>query len=134
MRLKSVVRAVSGALVAIGLAGTAQAQSNPYSGMVVFGDSLSDGGAYTNFIRTLGIPGSGAVTYFQFTTNPGNVWVDDIAAQFGLSLTPNMINGWHQLRAGRRPRRPAKRRCQSVYAGTAGLDPDSAVPGGPRRL
>ncbi len=93
MRLKSVVCAVSGALIALGVAGTAQAQSNPYSGMVVFGDSLSDGGAYTNYIRSLGLPGSNAVTYFQFTTNPGNVWVNDIAAQFGLSLTPNMING-----------------------------------------
>jgi outer membrane lipase/esterase len=92
MQLKSLVRAMSGALIAFGLAGTAQAQQ-PYSNMVVFGDSLSDGGAYTNYIRSLGLPGSGAVKYYQFTTNPGNVWVDDIAQQFGLTLTPNMING-----------------------------------------
>jgi outer membrane lipase/esterase len=92
MQLKSVVRAVSGALIAFGLAGTAQAQQ-PYSNMVVFGDSLSDDGAYTNYIRSLGLPGSNQVKYFQFTTNPGNVWVQDIANQFGLSLSPNMING-----------------------------------------
>ncbi len=93
MQLKSVVRAVSGALLSLGLAAAAHAQQQPFSNMVVFGDSLSDGGAYTNFIRTLGIPGSSQVKYFQFTTNPGNVWVEDIAQQFGLSLTPNMING-----------------------------------------
>lgn len=93
MQLKSIVRAVSGALVSLGLATSAYAQQQPFTNMVVFGDSLSDGGAYTNFIRSLGIPGSNQVKYFQFTTNPGNVWVEDIAAQLGLTLTPNMING-----------------------------------------
>jgi outer membrane lipase/esterase len=93
MQLKFIVRAVNGALLSLGLATAAHAQQQPFSNMVVFGDSLSDGGAYTNFIRSLGIPGSNQVKYFQFTTNPGNVWVEDIAQQFGLTLTPNLITG-----------------------------------------
>ena len=89
MHVKKSVRAVAGALFALGLTSVASAQS--YNQIVVFGDSLSDGGSYTPYVRTLGVPGAGSVTYFKFTTNQGNTWVEDIAGKFGLTLAPNAV-------------------------------------------
>jgi len=66
---------------ALGLAGSlAQAQ---YSNVYFFGDSLTDSGAFTNLVTA-----SGAPTANKFTTNPGNVWSQNLAARYGLTATP----------------------------------------------
>jgi phospholipase/lecithinase/hemolysin len=50
--------------------------------VVSFGDSLSDVGTYS------AITGSGGG---KFTINPGPIWVENIAAELGLAITPNII-------------------------------------------
>jgi outer membrane lipase/esterase len=85
-------RAAFGVLMVLGFAFAAQGQTQ-FNKIVVFGDSLSDGGAYTNIIRSLNVAGASQVTRFKFTTNPGNVWVENIAQRFGLALTPNALDG-----------------------------------------
>jgi outer membrane lipase/esterase len=52
--------------------------------MVVFGDSLSDGG---NLSIQLGLPRQ------RFTTNPGFVAVEDVAQHYGLALEPSLAGG-----------------------------------------
>lgn len=50
--------------------------------ITVFGDSLNDVGTYAAATGSPDNPG-------KFTVNPGNVWVENIAAFYGLSLEPN---------------------------------------------
>ncbi|MBS0338893.1 MAG: SGNH/GDSL hydrolase family protein [Proteobacteria bacterium] len=50
--------------------------------ITVFGDSLSDVGTYA---VTTGDPAN----HGKFTVNPGAIWVENIAAYYGLALTPN---------------------------------------------
>jgi outer membrane lipase/esterase len=63
-------------------ASPAQAQS--FDAVVAFGDSLSDGG---NVADLLGLPPG------RFTTNPGLTTVENIAAAYGLTLTPSRFGG-----------------------------------------
>ncbi len=64
-----------------------------FSAVVSFGDSLSDLGAYT---PATAIPGTSPTVYLggKFTTNfgsgatAGTVWVENIAASLGLTITP----------------------------------------------
>ena len=53
-----------------------------FQSMTVFGDSLSDVGSYAGATNNPANPG-------KFTVNPGNVWVENVAAAYGLKLTPN---------------------------------------------
>lgn len=57
-----------------------------YSGAVFFGDSLTDSGTYA----ALGAVPAGVG---RFTTNPGPVWAEVLAARFGASATPAVIGG-----------------------------------------
>lgn len=50
--------------------------------ITVFGDSLSDVGTY-------GVTTGNPLNPGKFTINPGKVWVENVAAYFGLSLSPN---------------------------------------------
>lgn len=50
--------------------------------ITVFGDSMQDVGSYKPATGDAANPG-------KFTVNPGNVWVENIAAAYGLSLSPN---------------------------------------------
>ena len=79
-------------LLAMSLADAAHAQTQ-FGKIVSFGDSLSDGGTYTNYFKSLNLPGANQVTRFKYTTNPGNVWVENIASRFGIPLTPNALDG-----------------------------------------
>ncbi len=92
MHIKKIIPTVFGALLALGLPSDVHAQTR-FNKIVVFGDSLSDGGTYTNIIKSLNPPGASQVPRFKFTTNPGNVWVENLAQRFGLSLTPNALDG-----------------------------------------
>ncbi len=69
--------------LALGCAGAAQAQQ--FSGLVVFGDSLSDSG---NIAIAQGLPGGNS-----FTTNPDPVAAQIIAAAFGLPGGPSLGGG-----------------------------------------
>jgi outer membrane lipase/esterase len=65
-------------------AGTAEAQSAPFTSMAVFGDSLSDNG---DLSLTLGLPRQ------RFTTNPGLTAVEGVAQHYGLALEPSVSGG-----------------------------------------
>lgn len=54
--------------------------------VIVFGDSLSDTGTYSNFAGPLG----GG----KFTTNPGKIWVEIIADKMNLNLEVNRKEGF----------------------------------------
>ena len=60
-----------------------------FSAVVSFGDSLSDVGAYA---PATSLAGNGTAPYFggRFSTNGpgGTVWVENLAASFGLGITP----------------------------------------------
>src|ERR1700739_104046 len=92
MHMKGMPGAVLAALLVLGLTCRAEAQTQ-FNRIVAFGDSLSDGGTYTNIIKMLNPPGASEVARFKFTTNPGNVWVENLAQRFGLALTPNALDG-----------------------------------------
>jgi outer membrane lipase/esterase len=63
----------------------AHAGTTDFNQIVVFGDSLSDDG---NLSLALG-----ASEPSRFTTNPGTVAVENIAAHYGLVLTPSVTGG-----------------------------------------
>jgi len=79
----------------------------PFTRLVVFGDSLSDGGAYTawasgaasganRFVGATPLQMLAAAAPYggKFTTNPGTVWVENLAAIVGYDLKPaNLMGG-----------------------------------------
>ena len=79
------------------------ASSTPPSGValqaVSFGDSLSDVGTYAWYAKANF--GGG-----EFTTNPGPVWVEDVAAYYGSSLTPAYSGGFTMATPTRSERMP----------------------------
>jgi outer membrane lipase/esterase len=54
----------------------------PVESITVFGDSMQDVGSYQPATGDPANPG-------KFTVNPGRVWVENIAASYGLRLSPN---------------------------------------------
>jgi outer membrane lipase/esterase len=69
--------------LALALAGISTAQAQEFTGVISFGDSLSDAGNYAPFI-----PGSGS-----FTTNPDDVWTQVLASAWGFTQTPYTAGG-----------------------------------------
>ncbi len=67
------------------LGGSATAATSPFSSDTVFGDSLSDGGNISIL--------AGSPTLMRFTTNPGVTAGEDVAAYYGLPLTPSLQGG-----------------------------------------
>lgn len=79
----------------------------PFKRVVVFGDSLSDGGAYTawasyvasgepRFVGTPGLTALAAAAPYggKFTTNGGKVWIEHLAATLDYDLKPaNLMGG-----------------------------------------
>lgn len=59
------------------------AWASSYSNVYVFGDSLSDAGAFSNFVAAIGRP-----TANKFTNNPGTVWAENIGNSYGVAVTP----------------------------------------------
>jgi phospholipase/lecithinase/hemolysin len=72
-------------LVVLGLQPALSAQSSGYR-FVSFGDSLSDVGTYSPFASQL----DGG----RFTTNPGQIWTQLVAAHYGDDLTPAYEGGF----------------------------------------
>ena len=58
-----------------------------FNAVISFGDSLSDVGSYAS--ETVD-PQTGVASGGHFTTNPGAVWVEDVSATFGLTISPNI--------------------------------------------
>ncbi len=98
--------------------------------ILVFGDSISDSGAYV----ALAPPGAG-----KFTTNPDPVWVEHVAGGLGLSLTPAAAGGGNYAEGGARvsvvrqggpgdiTRTPVSHQIDRYFASGASLSPDSLV-------
>jgi outer membrane lipase/esterase len=83
LRTHYLVTAIAAAML---LAANAQAATDqpPVDNVVVFGDSLSDAGQF--FSTSLN-------TYSKFTTNPGDVAVQYVAAGYGFDLQPSRLGG-----------------------------------------
>ena len=61
--------------------------------LVVFGDSLSDGGTYAMgnslILQTqAGVPQAAADLVGKFTNSPGAIWPEVLAARLGIAVTP----------------------------------------------
>lgn len=88
------------ALGGVMLAVAAWAQAGSYSGLVVFGDSLSDSGNNAALLAAFG-PGAAPLSNTDFSKLPyasgrysnGPVWTEYFAAKMGLPLTPSGVFG-----------------------------------------
>lgn len=76
------------ALAGCGGGSTSNPSKPQFSAVVSFGDSLSDVGAYTP--ATIN-PSTGVAAGGKFTTNPGPIWIEDIAAKIGVAISPNVV-------------------------------------------
>jgi len=60
--------------------------------LVVFGDSLSDGGAYalgnSLILQSFGRPKAAADLVGKFTNSPGAIWNETLAARLGITIAP----------------------------------------------
>ena len=72
---------------AVALAGSGLVHSAEFSATDFFGDSLTDSGTYAPFVSGI-VPGSG-----KYTTNPGPVWSEDLAAHYQRFAIPNAALG-----------------------------------------
>jgi outer membrane lipase/esterase len=67
-----------------------------YSDTVFFGDSLTDAGTYAAIVQSF-YPGTG-----KFTTNPGPVWSENLAAELGTEARPAVDGGTNYAAGGAR--------------------------------
>ncbi len=80
-------------------AGSHQAQAAQFSGVVVFGDSLSDAGYFRGFLASLGLP---AAQMGRFSTNPDPVWSELISTFYGFNPAPSNAGGTIYAQGGAR--------------------------------
>src|SRR4051812_49975707 len=80
---------VLSALVAVA---APKADAAQFSGVYVFGDSLSDAGFYRPFLSGLGLPAPVVSTLGRFTTNPGPVWSELVSTYYGVTPSPSNAN------------------------------------------
>jgi len=83
------------ALIVSGYLSTTAIAAN-YSSTIFFGDSLSDAGTYASTVQLV-YPGTG-----KFTTNPGPVWSEDLAATLGTQAKPAVDGGTNYAAGGAR--------------------------------
>lgn len=98
MQIRRLKRAAQTALASVACAllaacGGGSSSSSPTPSakvqVVSFGDSLSDAGTYAGYAQ----PTFGGG---RFTTNPGQGWTQDVAANYGDTLTPAVHSGFGQ--------------------------------------
>ena len=90
--MKPVRRVLPALLLSLFAGATAStASAAQFSGVVVFGDSLSDAGYYRPFLAGLGLPASVVSTLGRFTTNPGPVWSELVSQYYGFTGTPSNV-------------------------------------------
>ena len=73
--------------LALALSGVSVAQAQTFSGVITFGDSLSDAGQYA------ALPAPYAFGAGSFTTNPDDVWAQTVASWFGGNPNPSVAGG-----------------------------------------
>jgi len=64
-----------------------------FSGVYVFGDSLSDAGHYRGFLAAAGVPAALVPIMGRYTTNPGPVWSEIISQYYGVTPGPSNASG-----------------------------------------
>src|SRR5258706_16283988 len=99
----SVKKRLIPALVASALAiGAPAAQATTFSGVYVFGDSLSDSGFFRPVLVAGGLTPAQAAAVGRFTTNPGPVWSELVASYYGGNPKPSKPGGGICRRGGAR--------------------------------
>ena len=68
------------------------AEAAQFSGVYVFGDSLSDAGFYRPFLLSLGIPAALVNQLGRFTTNPDPIWAELVSQYYGITPSPSNAN------------------------------------------
>ena len=71
---------------------SAPTQAQKFSQVIVFGDSLSDAGYYRPVLGAAGVPASLLPILGRFTTAPGPVWAELVAAYYGAPTGPSNVN------------------------------------------
>jgi outer membrane lipase/esterase len=66
--------------------GVTQAQATSFNNVVIFGDSLSDGG-------NISLANTSGTTQFRFTTNPGQTAAELVAEGVGTTTSPSILGG-----------------------------------------
>ena len=97
------------------LMGAPTAHAVKFSGVFVFGDSLSDAGFYRPFLVAIGTPSATAAGLGRFTTNPGPVWAELIAQTYGGNAAPSNAGGGIYAQGGAR----AQGASSAIYPGFA---------------
>src|SRR5260221_8980822 len=98
--MKTKKRVLSAALFSLLAAvGSLEAQGAQFSGVVVFGDSLSDAGYFRPFLASLGLP---AAQMGRFSTNPDPVWSELISQFYGFTPAPSNAGGTIYAQGGAR--------------------------------
>ena len=77
----------------LGFAAPATTQAAQFSGVYVFGDSLSDAGIYRGVLAALGLPATVVSQLGSFTTNPDPVWAELVSQYYGFTPSPSNVNG-----------------------------------------
>jgi outer membrane lipase/esterase len=90
--MKTLGRWLSALLGAVAVVFALPAQSQQFSQVVVFGDSLSDAGYYRPVLGAAGVPPSLLSILGRFTTAPGPVWSELVAAYYGAPTGPSNVN------------------------------------------
>src|SRR5439155_1411792 len=72
---------------------TPKADAAQFSGVYVFGDSLSDAGYYRPFLSSLGLPAPVVSQLGRYTTNPGPVWSELVSSYYGVTPAPSNVAG-----------------------------------------
>jgi outer membrane lipase/esterase len=78
---------------ALGAGLATEADASNFSGVVVFGDSLSDAGYYRPWLASLGLPAATVATLGRFTTNPGPIWSELVSSYYGATPAPSNAGG-----------------------------------------
>jgi outer membrane lipase/esterase len=94
------------------------AEASQFTGVYVFGDSLSDAGYYRPFLASLGLPAPVVATLGRFTTNPGPVWSELVSTYYGVTPAPSNVSGGNIFAQG---------------GARVALDSTSTPPGGAQR-
>lgn len=93
LKKRPTARKLLSALVFSTLAGvTSQANAVQFSGVYVFGDSLSDAGIYRPGLAALVGGTAAAAGLGRFTTNPGPVWSELVSTYYGFTPSPSNAN------------------------------------------
>lgn len=67
-------------------------QAAQFSGVYVFGDSLSDAGFYRPVLLAAGIPAATVNQLGRFTTNPDPIWAELVSRFYGVAPSPSNAN------------------------------------------